>query len=376
MPATIVRDRKLEVDKSELENIISFIEKIFLEAIENVNSAIPTVLKSSEWLVHYKRSDKSIIEKKVGWFFEKKAMITKGLLSGYYLNESLKYYSNSGSTLDLSRVEKELRNRSVDIKDDMKKINIKVEISCKEFNDYISNLMRDNLNETFGNIGLHFLLKKKTIVDQIEGLKIVAPFHLNFPVSLYRNDGTVSEVIKPLNEDEEGYFLFKTRENFLVNGFFLNETLKVLREKFDLNSDKIIKYLSKLDHLDEIDFSILRKALEDWFSGDFYSASNLMIPQIENCLRGILRKFGGSSVKFDPNGGGTRKLTMGEIINDPLFKARFNSDGLFHLKALYVSPKGFNLRNDMSHGLCKKESIDEGITNWVLHTLLYLAEVA
>jgi len=84
----------------------------------------------------------------------------------------------------------------------------------------------------------------------------------------------------------------------------------------------------------------LLKGLE----GDFLSAMHLLIPQIENTMRYILRKNGALTSNIDSEG-----IQDERSLNDTLFRPEiieiFGDDIIFDLQGLLVERFGANLRN-------------------------------
>ena len=53
-------------------------------------------------------------------------------------------------------------------------------------------------------------------------------------------------------------------------------------------------------------------------------------------------------------------------------KEALGDDLTIHFMALYADPRGFNLRNDLAHGLLSADRMTMAVASRVLHTLLVL----
>lgn len=95
---------------------------------------------------------------------------------------------------------------------------------------------------------------------------------------------------------------------------------------------------------------IFAQGLLKGLEGDFVSAAHLLIPQIENSIRHILREKGAITSNVDSNG-----IQDERSLNDTLFTAEikevFGPDITFDLQGVLVEKLGVNLRNKMAHGL-------------------------
>lgn len=95
---------------------------------------------------------------------------------------------------------------------------------------------------------------------------------------------------------------------------------------------------------------IYAQGLLNGLEGDFLCAVHLLIPQIENSMRHILRKRGVLTSSIDSAG-----IQDERSLNDTLFTSEvieiFGDDIIFDLQGILVERFGANLRNRMAHGL-------------------------
>jgi len=96
--------------------------------------------------------------------------------------------------------------------------------------------------------------------------------------------------------------------------------------------------------------NIYAQGLLKGLEGDFLTAAHLLIPQIENSIRHILRAKGAITSGVDSNG-----IQDERSLNDTLFTPEiqevFGPDIIFDLQGILVERFGVNLRNKMAHGL-------------------------
>jgi len=95
---------------------------------------------------------------------------------------------------------------------------------------------------------------------------------------------------------------------------------------------------------------IFAQGLLNGIEGDFLTAVHLLIPQIENSMRYILRRKGVITSGIDSSG-----IQDEHSLNETLFTTELNEvfgdDIIFDLQGLLVERFGVNLRNRMAHGL-------------------------
>ncbi len=67
--------------------------------------------------------------------------------------------------------------------------------------------------------------------------------------------------------------------------------------------------------------------------------------------------------------------SMGAVLNHPAFSKGVPQDIRFHLRALYSDARGVNLRNHLAHGIAHVGLMGMGLANWVVHSILLLANL-
>ena len=92
------------------------------------------------------------------------------------------------------------------------------------------------------------------------------------------------------------------------------------------------------------------KGLYQGFNQDFAAAIHLLAPQIEHIVRFQLKLREVTTTSIDPAGIETEN-GLSTLIEIPQAREIFGDDIAFEIKALFCSPYGANLRNNIAHGL-------------------------
>lgn len=92
------------------------------------------------------------------------------------------------------------------------------------------------------------------------------------------------------------------------------------------------------------------KGLYAGLTGDFFTSTHILIPQIENSLRYLLSQRGVLTSGISNHGIQTEHQ-LSTILYSQEIESIFDEDTLFDLKGLLIEKSGSNLRNRMSHGL-------------------------
>ncbi len=98
---------------------------------------------------------------------------------------------------------------------------------------------------------------------------------------------------------------------------------------------------------------LFAKGLYAGLTGDFFTSTHILIPQIENSVRYLLWKRGAVTSGLDDRGIQNEHYLTSTLYprNYPEITSIFDEDTLFDLQGLLVEHSGSNLRNRMAHGL-------------------------
>ncbi|PKN74079.1 MAG: hypothetical protein CVU50_00445 [Candidatus Cloacimonetes bacterium HGW-Cloacimonetes-3] len=86
------------------------------------------------------------------------------------------------------------------------------------------------------------------------------------------------------------------------------------------------------------------------FENDFMSAVHLLTPQIEHLVRVNLKRYGIKTTNTDESGIETENGLKTLLDNNDINRV-FDENTVFELKAIFTDCYGFNLRNEIAHGL-------------------------
>jgi hypothetical protein len=107
---------------------------------------------------------------------------------------------------------------------------------------------------------------------------------------------------------------------------------------------------------------IYLRGIHAGFCGDFLAASHLLIPQLEQSIRLMLRSRGVITSTLEGNVQMERDL--GWLLTHETAVEAFGDDLLFDLRGILIEKFGENLRNNMCHGLMSAEAFDANSGSW------------
>ena len=101
---------------------------------------------------------------------------------------------------------------------------------------------------------------------------------------------------------------------------------------------------------------------------------HILIPQIEAIIRNLSEKIGIPILKPAPTGGFFYR-TLDKLLGEEGIKKILSEDMCLYFRVLLTDPRGWNLRNEMCHGISGPERFNQISADRIFHALLCLALV-
>jgi hypothetical protein len=120
---------------------------------------------------------------------------------------------------------------------------------------------------------------------------------------------------------------------------------------------------------------LIKKGIEEYLNGNYIVALHILIPQIEAAIRNLEEKTGGSIFKQSRYGGFNYK-TLEDMLWDDNIKNVFGilgEDVTLYFRTLFSDARGWNLRNNICHGISNPETLNAAAADRAFHSLLCLS---
>jgi len=147
-----------------------------------------------------------------------------------------------------------------------------------------------------------------------------------------------------------------------------------LIQRFGLTAEKLVEHLYLSPIFEENTREIIRDGLQAFMEDNHLVAAHLLIPQTEGAIRSLVEKAGGSVLKQGRVGGLQLKL-LDELLRDQKTIEVLGEDMVLYFRILLTDPRGWNLRNNISHGMMTHDAFDATVSDRIVHALLCLALV-
>ena len=130
--------------------------------------------------------------------------------------------------------------------------------------------------------------------------------------------------------------------------------LEVVRQEHRLRVEDYISITRQSPIVPQGREYILAKALFSGYDNDFVTALHVFVPQLEHLVRFHLKQRGVQTSNLDKNGI-ENENGLSTLVELAEFEQIFGEDLSFEIKALFCSPFGPNIRNELAHGLLDYE---------------------
>lgn len=130
--------------------------------------------------------------------------------------------------------------------------------------------------------------------------------------------------------------------------------LELFKNNHDVTKKVLSTIIERATFITEARTNLWIKGFMAGFNGDFDIALHILIPQFEGGLRKTLELHGEIVWNKDENGVDSEML-LKQLLTLPKSIEILGEDTCFNLKCLFIERAGFNIRNDMSHGLMEEQ---------------------
>ncbi len=252
---------------------------------------------------------------------------------------------------------------------DLKPIQTSIPIDQARLDQEFAPITAHGFAEGLRWIARSFIPSKRRSVDQIRELEQSYPLQSLLPKVKVDHDGRPVAHVGSLKDDLEGMIVEFTAQNLQYSTVFLKYAFGRFRSEFQPTADDIVTwlFLSPLPN-DQKKISLSR-GVQAWLVGDWIACTYILIPQIESLLRDLIVGQGAAPYRRHRLGGYLLK-NFEEIIHDPIAEKCLGEDVIVYLRSLLSDQRGWNLRNNICHGICLDNQFGHAVCDRLIHVLL------
>jgi lysyl-tRNA synthetase, class I len=252
----------------------------------------------------------------------------------------------------------------------MRTFTFETTITKDDMEKFLASVVVDDIGSTFVRIASEFVESRPKLEAQVDRLIENSPLMAMITQTVMAEKHVAAKV-GSVEDDPFGRLIRQATESMSFNDVWLIAALDRAIEVHGLTPHHVVGWAARTRLFD--DLNLLMEGVTAWFAGDFVKAIHVLIPQIEAALRAIAEKLGKPTTKAHPKITGVSvAVNMGDLLYSQEVTDALGADITLYLLTVYADPRGFNLRNDMAHGLLGAGQMSGNMASRLIHTLLVL----
>jgi hypothetical protein len=235
-------------------------------------------------------------------------------------------------------------------------------------------MFQGTASDVLFRIAEHYIPKRQEVETQLRELAQETPISFLMTHATKDEEGRTIARVGPLESDLEGHILRHISQNMQLLGPWLRESMAQGLESGLLSKEVLLDFLLACPIFQAKRRAMLEAGLAAYVRGDSMAAVHILIPQAEQALR-QLAILVGAPIYSQRRGGGFHVRIMDDLLRDGAIGQVLGEDIITYLRALLTDARGWNIRNDVCHGLASAGMLTMPIADRVVHALLVLALV-
>jgi hypothetical protein len=275
---------------------------------------------------------------------------------------------------EAERTLKKLRALSAETNKEMKSISAEISVSREELDKYVDQVFQgDNTEIIFARIIKANTPSVQEATQELSNLSKAPQLQFMLSRDIVDKKGRRVAKIGPISEDLEGHLAMHMSHSIRIGTFFLHLLFEEAEKREIFTTHEIMKFLRTSCIIEKDRFAIIQKGIDAYFAGEYTVTMHLLIPQFEEAIRNLVELNGGS-VMIQKDDFYNLK-TFDHLLTDPIVTNVFGEDTALYFRILFTDRRGWNIRNNIAHGMLDTTQFNKQNTDRILHAMLNLGMV-
>jgi hypothetical protein len=378
----LVGNKKAGLSKEQEDRIIALLEAMLKRSSDRTNAeefnpwgAQAAAERLARYYGQKRQTDEARrVIRTYGLAFEHMAESASPTLAMAWLQPICEAYLSAGLREDATRVQLASKRKGERAHEDMRQVSATIEIPTKKMAEFMKEITSGGLEFALRKIAVRFTTSTTHARNLLKDITARSPLQAMIGITKI-GDAQIIAKADSVIEDPEGRTIWQLAQLIEIESMFLSEALQRVRELYAPDPESIAKLLYRSPIYNQLQRTLIVEGLDAYIRSDFVKAIHVLIPQVENALRHLMSLMNVPTNKL-MRGGIMQEKTLGDILTDPAVNTVFEEDTINYLQTFLNDPRGQNVRNRVSHGLCQKEFFSQLIADRVLHILFSIGRVA
>ncbi|MEG5786968.1 DUF4209 domain-containing protein [Enterobacter bugandensis] len=283
-------------------------------------------------------------------------------------------YLSYNMKIDAERVAMKITEVGPDVVDSMQEFSHATRIPKEKLEAYLESITSGGLESALNKIAYHFIPHKEQLEQQVLDLAKKHPLSYLFSKTLQDHKGRPVATIGKIEDDMEGNIIHQLSQNMSIHSFFLNHSFSRLSEDYNLDADSLTNFIFESPLFEESKRELIQTGLLSYLDKNYISAIHILTPQTEAAIRNLVELMGGATLKKNRQNG-LQLRTFDDLLRDKIVEECMGTDTTFYFRVLLTDQRGWNLRNDVCHGISPSNMFNYSTADRIVHTLLCLSQV-
>jgi len=368
----LVKNKKVQISENKEQRIIKSLEERFERLLKG--NDYNTAKSVAFLLMDYYKSERYQIRNilsKLEVMIQKQADQVSPFVISIWLKELYSLCLQYGLKDKANKILIKIREVGKKRKSGLK-VETRVKISNEEIKKFINTLIEGDLKTALTRVAVYYIPRKEKVMQQLKDLYKKSPVLSSATQKILDREGRIIAEVGSLEEDKEGRIVFQISQNMRMMSPFLRETLEVLIKKFNLDTKSIVNYFYESPIFDEKRKDFFVRGIKAYLRNDYLVALHILVPQIEALIRNLAEESGLPVLKPSRSGGFHYK-TLDNLLRDDEIINALGEDICLYFRTLFTDQRGWNLRNNICHGISQIQDFDQAAADRVFHALLCLS---
>jgi hypothetical protein len=248
----------------------------------------------------------------------------------------------------------------------------KIEHTVEEVDQVISAIVADSLPASCYRIARVFAPSVPEARKTLEEIKDDAPAFGLLPMSMMESHGRTGAAVGGIDSDQEGRLMQHLAQIARFNTMWLDLSMRRLFDKFVSTPAALVGWLIGCPLFRPLDERTLQSSVTAYMRGEYALTVCALVPLIESAIRELARHRGASLLRKG-RFHGQHLRNLDELLTDEKVRGYYPEQFSIYLRMLLTDQRGWNVRNNVCHGIIPGDQIGVSYANRVLHSLFIVA---
>lgn len=298
------------------------------------------------------------------------------------LEDALRAFKDCGEKPKIAKTKVLLKEayEKYDKSDEFSEFHFEVELSDKEQqqrDEFVERLANMDIAETLKNLAntQGLIPSRENTLSAAKQVLKDNPLLGIFPRTLIGNNRKIATYATAEEQLEYEYYRIYEYSLQFQMMVYLNPIFEIKENRGELTTEVFMDVLRDNRLIDSRNIPIISVGIERYLQHDFVSAMHILAPQFESTLRRVFENAGYPTTSLGSNLT-QKEQTFNAFLKREDVKAALGEDVHQAIEFIMVEQTGFNLRNNIGHGLMSIDQMTKECCVLILYLFLVITRYA